>query len=371
VENKVVVFAPDNDIHAAAVCYGLRKNGIIPIQAASLASHSSPMISISCSKDSGLLLSEAPNFPSIRSVWERRLKLPSSPNNCNQSDKKFVRTEWMSFQRNFFDLPNRLFSALWVNDHSAALRAENKLLQLDVARAVELSLPDTLVSNNPGVVKNFITKQKNIVVKTFSPHSWSVSGNGAIFVTSPAIIDSADSIEDESIRLCPAIYQKIVNKTHDIRVTVIGHNTFSVKLSSTEGGALLDWRPSVYTSALAFESCRIPERLECKIKLLMQKLGINFGCVDLAVDKNGDAYFLEINQAGQFLFVEKLVPSLPLVKALCAMLIQGRTNYSLNLESEVSYRDFKESDAYEEFLEVYNSPTEADRREGEKYITAE
>lgn len=40
----------------------------------------------------------------------------------------------------------------------------------------------------------------------------------------------------------------------------------------------------------------------------MDALGLVFGCIDLVADDHDELHFLEINQAGQFLFVEHDAP---------------------------------------------------------------
>ena len=83
----------------------------------------------------------------------------------------------------------------------------------------------------------------------------------------------------------------------------------------------------------------------------MAELGIVFGCIDVVLDKHGELHFLEVNQSGQFLFVEKWVQSLPLLKAMCEMLAYGRPDYPLGLTCDISYKAFRESDAYSQWSE--------------------
>jgi hypothetical protein len=40
----------------------------------------------------------------------------------------------------------------------------------------------------------------------------------------------------------------------------------------------------------------------------MSRLALSFGCIDFAVSKENVWYFLEVNQMGQFLFVEQIFP---------------------------------------------------------------
>jgi hypothetical protein len=72
----------------------------------------------------------------------------------------------------------------------------------------------------------------------------------------------------------------------------------------------------------------------------MDALGLVFGCIDLVADDHDELHFLEINQAGQFLFVEHDAPDVPLLRAMAAMLAEGRSDYALETIAELSYADF-------------------------------
>jgi hypothetical protein len=58
----------------------------------------------------------------------------------------------------------------------------------------------------------------------------------------------------------------------------------------------------------------------------MQRLGIVFGCFDFVVTPDGKDVFLEVNQAGQFLFIEEYC-GLRLLDAFSEFLLQGRADF--------------------------------------------
>jgi hypothetical protein len=59
---------------------------------------------------------------------------------------------------------------------------------------------------------------------------------------------------------------------------------------------------------------------------LMRKLDIVFGCFDFIVRPDGQYVFLEVNQAGQFLFVENYA-GLPLLDAFTEFLRQASPDF--------------------------------------------
>ena len=78
------------------------------------------------------------------------------------------------------------------------------------------------------------------------------------------------------------------------------------------------------------------------LRRLMDAMGLVFGCVDLVGDADGGLHFIEINQAGQFLFVEHDVPEMPLLRAMAAMLAEARPDYALDSVAALSYAQFLE-----------------------------
>jgi hypothetical protein len=59
---------------------------------------------------------------------------------------------------------------------------------------------------------------------------------------------------------------------------------------------------------------------------LLRRLGLVFGCLDFIVTPAGDFVFLEINEMGQFLFVEKYTDLL-LLDAFSEFMLQGRVDF--------------------------------------------
>jgi hypothetical protein len=102
---------------------------------------------------------------------------------------------------------------------------------------------------------------------------------------------------------------------------------------------------------LFIEEWPLPAHMENKLRALMHKLGLAYGCIDLVVDPDGGIYFLEVNQAGQFLFVEEALPSMPLLAAMTAMLGTGRRDYALSGSESPRFVDYMRTDDYQAMVE--------------------
>src|SRR5947199_9633707 len=192
--------------------------------------------------------------------------------------------------------------AYWVNRPQSTARASSKILQHQAAANLGLRMPETLYTNSPREVRTFIRrKQGRVIYKPFLPTGW--SDGTRRFVPYTALL-ADESLVDESLRSTPGIFQELVPKAYEIRLTMIGARAFAAKIWSqdTKTGRL-DWRHAY--DELRFEPIKIPLCIEEGCAALLQDLGLVFGCFDFVVTPGGEYVFLEVNEMGQFLFVER------------------------------------------------------------------
>jgi glutathione synthase/RimK-type ligase-like ATP-grasp enzyme len=354
----ILILSPAIDPHAAAVYWALQRNGAQADWWPSMrpAGKAAPSIWI----DERGIHMERPNSGSWRSVWHRRPQRPD-PSPCQDVDRSFLEREWRLYQKNLFDLSATAARALWINSPLAASRAESKLLQLQEAHDVSLQVPTTVVTNDADDVRRLIKACGRVVFKSFYPHTWRNTAKRELTAVGVTMLDDASVLPDDAVAMCPGIFQRYVDKAFDVRVTVIGDHYFAVKLSKAAGGAFLDWRMHSLEETLQVESFELPAALKQKLEPLMRRLDLVFGCIDLVVDHEGNAFFLEVNQAGQFLFVEQRLTGLPMLQAMTAMLMTGRCDYRLEDSLPVRFNDYLNSDEFKrnEVLIKEQTPTES------------
>ncbi|HWM86954.1 MAG TPA: hypothetical protein VNO33_13970 [Kofleriaceae bacterium] len=351
------------DIHASSVRWGLQQSGVRAIWAHSPA-EDVPPISLHCDGSGPWRASGWLDDETVGSVWFRRSRSPEEFPRAQERDRPFLRTEWQRFMRNLYALSDELSDRLWVNRPASAIRAENKLVQLQAARRCGVRFPPTLVSHDPVAIRRFVAVHGRVVYKTFMPHTWKDAASGRMFSTFASMLEPDMLADDDSLSLCPGIYQAFVPKKRDLRVIAIGDRLFTVSLSSITGEAFVDWRAHTYEPELKAEAVVLPGAYQAKLQTLMQELGLVFGCIDLVVDAGGEVHFLEVNQAGQFLFIEQLVDSMPLLRAMCAMLAEGRTDYSLDAIADLSYQTYCASDHHQKWWEGVRDQMDAASQEG-------
>jgi glutathione synthase/RimK-type ligase-like ATP-grasp enzyme len=329
-----------HDVHADAVCWALRRSGYHPTWARTLADDAMTPLSLHADDRAGLRFSGGIDPARTSSVWFRRPRLPDTFDDVSPADLAFVRDEWKRHIGNIHAVAGAAGDVFWVNRPDRALAAENKLLQLQAAHRCGLRFPATLISSDPDEIRRFFAAHAQIVHKPFATHSWR-DGDGRIYSTYARMLD-ADALQDDAaLRLCPGIYQACVPKRYDLRVTIIGGRMFAVRVDApqTDDG-VVDWRAASIGDRSTSRPFALSNAWETALQRLMAALGLVFGCVDLVADEHDELHFLEINQAGQFLFVEHDAPGVPLLRAMAAMLAEGRRDYSLDTIDEVSYADY-------------------------------
>jgi glutathione synthase/RimK-type ligase-like ATP-grasp enzyme len=200
-------------------------------------------------------------------------------------------------------------------------RAEHKPLQLKLARALGLEVPRTLMTNEPQAVRAFAASCPRGEVVTKMMASFAVYGERGeeqVVFTTPL---GARELEDlEGLDLCPMTFQEHVAKALELRVTVVGSQVMAASIDSQAlPGARNDWRREGVTLINAWRPYTLPDSVQAQVLEMMEALGLNYGAFDFIVTPEGRHVFLEVNPAGEFMWLARH-PGLPIVEALADVL---------------------------------------------------
>lgn len=340
---KILILTEANDIHAVAVAQALEQKGAD--------------VTLWATSDFPTIADESVHFdargrrsirirgvdlrldnPSFETVWRRRPAYAVDRDSLHPADWDFASGECGMFRRSLLHLISP--DAFWVNPIHGAALAGSKMLQHEAAVKVGFRTPETLFTNSPEEIRRFLARRQDIIYKPFAGGGW--QNENSRFLPYTAIVREGDLISDEVLRQTPGIFQELVSKKHELRVTVIGRHILAARVLSQETAkGKVDWRRS--QDELQFEPTHIPSEMERACVALLEKLGLVFGCFDFIVTPEGDYVFLEVNEMGQFLFVERCC-GLPLLDAFSEFLLQGRSDFKWSQgEVQVRYTD----DAFE------------------------
>jgi glutathione synthase/RimK-type ligase-like ATP-grasp enzyme len=321
----VLILSQPNDIHATAVAEALARKGAEPLlwYTSDFPTRATETVRFDGGRRSVRLRGPELELSgdSIGTVWNRRPAVVIDPQRIHLADHECVDLGCRTFRRSLLD--TLAPEAFWVNPHHAVERT-SKLRQHQFALEVGLEVPDTVYTNDPGELRAFLREHGGqIAYKPFKMTAWRDDTN--YYMTYTTLLTEAQLIEDELLSMVPGIYQELVPKAFELRVTMMGRRAFAAKLLSqqTEGGRL-DWRRA--QDELRMEPFELPTKVAEQCYALMRKLDIVFGCFDFIVRPDGRYAFLEVNQAGQFLFVENEA-ELPLLDAFAEFLRQGSVDF--------------------------------------------
>jgi glutathione synthase/RimK-type ligase-like ATP-grasp enzyme len=250
------------------------------------------------------------DFKQVSSVWWRRPQpFVFPPTLTDPAHRAFAQQECDFAFRGMYAASN----ALWINDVVRDAKASHKPWQLEVAREIGLSIPKTLITNSTEDVRRFRANAEGpVIYKAFlaSPMAWRET----------RILRDEDMALIDQVRLAPVIFQNYVEAVADLRVTVIGKRVFaaSTETAKTEYATDVRMNPDI-----KWQPYTLPDSVQKGLLKLMDIMGLEYGAADFRVTPDGRHIFLEINPAGQFLFIQNAT-GMPIAEAMADRLIAGR-----------------------------------------------
>ena len=256
-------------------------------------------------------------------------------------DYNFVLGEWQDFERGVLGLAESLNQFTWVNKLSSLNSSENKAVQLLEAIRSGLNVPKTLITANYNKILSFVEDIGSVVIKPSVPHTW-ISSDGAarnVMYARKLDFNQISKFSTESITQAPMFYQQCIDKIADIRVTVIGGEIFSTKMTYDVNKGV-DFREFQHEDEFFYESYSIDHDTKVKLLNLLKKFELRVVSADFLLDKKGELHFIDLNPSGAFLFMEKFVPEL---KVLGAAVREFTFNQNINMVGAPSLSEFLSS----------------------------
>lgn len=166
----------------------------------------------------------------------------------------------------------------------------SKPYQAQLIREQGFLIPETLITNDPGLVRTFHATHGRIIYKSISAVRSIVQE-----------LDESSEARLDLIRWCPTQFQAYVEGTN-LRVHTIGGEVFATAVDSDatdyryagrNGGDPAGLRPVVLSDELADRCLR-----------LSASLGLEFAGVDLKITPSGEIYCFEVNPSPAFSYYE-------------------------------------------------------------------
>ena len=297
---KIMIVSGMQDVHAQAVMSALAERGDAEAELLDLSEF--PMkLSLSMAFEDGCrrfaLRRHGENggtfdLSEIGAVWWRRPQPYSLPDAMTDTaQQRFALSE---AETAFHGLYQSL-DAFWVNPPLRDIAASRKPWQLFLAQEIGLDTPPTLMTSDPDDARAFWKRHEGAVIhKQFiaMPDAWRETRR----------LKAEDVPFAEAVRLAPVIFQRYVEAVAEIRAIVIGREIFAASTDLTRTEYPEDVRMNMNAP---YQPHTLPEEVQTLLLALMARMGLEYGAIDLRLTAEGRYVFLEINPAGQFLYIER------------------------------------------------------------------
>ncbi len=250
----------------------------------------------------------------FQSIWWRLKPIIASElqgGNGNQKEQLCMH-EWKSALHSLEGFSN---GAKWVNPLYAASQISKKPIQLALATKLDLPTPETVITNDSDELLNVMfSDNKRVIYKSLSSF---ITENKAIYTTE---IDKNTILNNtDSVKIAPGIFQSLVEKSHELRVTVVGNEIFTAKIDSQQDPkTYVDWRLGDYDKM--FSKGTLSRETSRKLLKFHKESNLIYAAYDFIVDKQGREIFLECNPSGQWLWLEDK-PGLAISEAVAEQLV--------------------------------------------------
>lgn len=240
----------------------------------------------------------------IKCVWPRRAFVELSLDEANLIDPgiKIWKGEW---DRCLIGLYQCLLDIPWLNKLDKSYKTDNKFLQFNLAKKIGFSLAPTITTNDKNRLIEFAKEYNPVVIKMLHQGFYldSDGKNKGMYVNKVTAIELEEFGEAGEN---PITLQKYIEKSYEVRYTVIGNEHHVCKIDSQKSQrANIDWRR--YDLANTPHSLLVPPpKIKEMVTSLMKTLGLEYGALDFVVSLDDEWYFLEINSMGQWLWIENL-----------------------------------------------------------------
>ena len=308
--STVLVITNEEDLHASAVISHLNEMGVnvFRLNTEKLLTEQTVSLSQSVAGES-LLISDQASARSLRGedigvVYFRRPAQPEVPivwtDNAQASEVVASESRW--FLRWLYAY---LDDRAWFSAHPSVIdRASCKPLQMKLARALGMLVPDTYYGNDASDILE-MSQATPLVVKAIRETGFEVNQVFHAFYTA--------EVDHELLRDKPELLSGSLNflqqkfdKDHELRVTWVDGHCYAARIHSQTGPetAKLDWR-RVHWQDLDYSVALLPPQLEQQMGAYCNELGLHFGAFDFIVTKAGEYVFLECNSNGQWLWIDE------------------------------------------------------------------
>ncbi|MDB4874274.1 MAG: ATP-grasp domain protein [Gemmatimonadetes bacterium] len=346
-QKRILIVSHPRDLHARATAFAVRKKGHICEEffCADLPTRTSITLHEGNEATTGRTATvlrrsneEIERGNRFDTIWLRRVDDAWLPDSMHLGDREVATRHCTRLLWDFLaslDGP----SVYWVSHYQRHVTHTHKVYQLREARRAGLAVPRTTVTNDPAEMRAFVEACGGVAAyKLLERASWETA-DGRRFATYTSSISTADLQPEDTLRLCPAILQPLVEKAFEVRVACFGDHLVALQIDSqSDDRARIDWRMGQWF--VDMKPYSLPHAVAESTRRFLRSTGMATASVDFIVTPQGEHVFLEANPQGQFLWLEERA-SLPLLDIASDYLIAGDPEFCYDREAPaVSWSEY-------------------------------
>lgn len=236
-------------------------------------------------------------------VWHRRPERLKHKLIGASPEDRFLIDEWSEALEGFFA---HIDNYKWMNHPTFNVPASHKLEQLSRAKEFGFRVPDTLVTQSPDQLRCFYERHSGRVIVKPIASGYIVNSDGeqeSLIYTNRVPPDHLTNLMD--LNTCPTLFQEEIDKAVDVRITIVDQAIHAVELLAQEedGAQRCDIRRNNMNDVV-YRPARLPAPIEHRIRKLVAHYALRFAAIDMAVTREGDWVFFEVNPNGQWAWMD-------------------------------------------------------------------
>jgi glutathione synthase/RimK-type ligase-like ATP-grasp enzyme len=235
----------------------------------------------------------------IHSVYWRNFSGVYIPPLKDSNQQKVAFNDSMSTVRSLMQAS----PAKWINSWQAYQFHQEKPLQLGKAKQIGVTIPATLISNNPDEITEFFHAHEKVIFKPV------YGGAHTQFVTEAHLEPQRLNM---TLSLSPVTIQEYIPGTN-IRTYVIGESVYTAEIRSP----LVDFREDLEAELIPIE---LPESIHKQSLAITKAFMLEWTAIDWRVKPTGEYVFLEANPSPMFVHFEHQT-GFPITESLVSLMM--------------------------------------------------
>jgi hypothetical protein len=207
----------------------------------------------------------------------------------------------------------------WMSSPEALARARNRPEQIRRAQSCGFATPRSLLTTRAGHLRAFYQETGGqLVYRTLATQDehQGLSPQGSCALVSEEMLAAFEDMVS-----VPCLFHQHLAASRFLQVVVIGAQVFAAQSASELSQITHWWSPAV--SELSYQPAVLPDSLVDRCRLFVQSYGLEFGVIRLAIGAGEQFFFVSLDPAGSFLWLEQQCPELRMSEALARQLIAG------------------------------------------------